>query len=76
MRVTDAQLTEYIQLYKSEYGIELDRVRALTQLHKLINLVLYLAMPVEKVAALEKELEEEYTEDAAHRAKMRKGRFD
>ena len=64
MRVTDAQLDEYISLYESEYGVKLERTRALTQLHKLINLVLYMAFPEDKVNRLEIALEKEYTSNA------------
>ena len=65
MKVTDEQLDEYIALYKSEYGISLERTRALTQLHKLINLVLYLALPENQIHVLEEALEREYNKDAA-----------
>lgn len=43
MRVTDTQLDEYIALYKKEYGVDLERTKALIGLHKLLSLVCIMA---------------------------------
>jgi hypothetical protein len=67
MKITDAQLDQYIDLYKQEFGEELERVQALTQCHKLINLVLYLAYPELTVQTIEQVFEKEYTQDATHK---------
>lgn len=64
MKISDAQLQEYITLYETKYGEKLERARALWQLNKLISLVLYMTCPDSTIDTLEKELQEEYTKDA------------
>jgi hypothetical protein len=66
MKITEEQLDSYIALYKREYGEELERTRALTQFHNLINLVLYMAYPEYGIEALEQIASQEYTKDATH----------
>jgi hypothetical protein len=62
MKITEAQLDEYIALYKKEYGVNLERVHALSQLHKLINLTLYMTLPLATVKKVQ-ELMDEKVED-------------
>jgi hypothetical protein len=66
MRISEQQLDEYIVLYKKEFGEELERTKALTQVHKLVNLVMYLSFPEEAVHQFEEKLEKGYTENATH----------
>lgn len=66
MKITEKQLSNYIALYKSEYGEELERTRALTQFHQLINLVLYMAFPEYSIETLEQITTTKYTKDATH----------
>jgi hypothetical protein len=64
MRISEQQLDEYIALYQSEYGEVLERSRAIGQVHKLVNLVLYMALAENELHALEQSLETEYNKDA------------
>lgn len=66
MRITDEQLLQYISLYESEYGVKLEKSRALTQLHKLIQLVLFIAFPDKTVSDIEKEITKGYNKGAVH----------
>jgi hypothetical protein len=60
MKISDAQLNEYITLYETTYGEKLESIKALAQARKLVSLVLYMIFPECTVDVLEKELNEEY----------------
>ena len=68
MKISEKQVDEFITLYKQEYNVELERTEALSQLNKLISLVLYMAFPEGTVRALEEKSEEEYNIEATHKA--------
>lgn len=70
MKITERQLDEYINLYKQEYGEELERVRASAQLQDLLLLGLYLAFPEETVDQLETALGKGYTNNAVLKEKV------
>ena len=54
-------------LYQTAYGVILERTLALSQLNKLIGLVLYMAIPADAVKALEEKLQEEYNRSTTHK---------